>query len=316
MGAAALLVAIVIGIFAYQLYEEHIGRPNQTILSVDGEDFSLRYYADRVGGYLKANNATNSNIQLLEEDLLNKLEREAVAVKLAKDKGITLSDNDVLDFIASQFGVQRGTSGSSFDTLYRAQLRAQSVSEGTFRRLKTAELAESKLKDEVQKSIGGKGDQYVLRTVLTSTKATIPDTATTKGVIGADDILKRLQAGEDFGSIAQTQSLDLESRQQDGLMPPEPVELLPAAIQAALKDKPIGDLLGPVQVQDNWWVFKVERKEPTDYTTSQKTQLAGVRLDTLISETRSTLRSQGKIKSDLSASDIKWAEQHAAVPRQ
>ena len=178
------------------------------------------------------------------------------------------------------------------------------MSDGAFRRLKTAEVAESKLQDEVQKGVGDKGDQYVLRTVLLNSKE------------AADAIVKRLQGGEDFGSVAQTESLDLQSRQQDGLMLPEPIELLPAGIQGAVKDKKIGDLLGPVQIQDNWWVFKIERKEPTAYSDSQKSQLAQTRLDALINETRSTLRSQGKITSDLSASDIKWAEEHATVPKQ
>ena len=314
LGAAGLLLAVVIGIFAYNIYEERIGRPNTVILSVEGEDFTLRYYADRLGGFLKANNATSSTIQLLEEDLLNKLEREAVGVKLAAEKNVPLGNEDILNFIASQFGVQRGASGSSFDTLYRAQLRAQAVSDGTFKRLKTAELAESKLQDSIRTEIGDKGDQYVLRSVLAASKAAIPDTATTKGVIGADDILKRLQAGEDFGSIAQKESLDLASRQQDGLMLPEPIELLPAAIQAALKDKKIGELLGPVQVQDKWWVFKIERVEPVDYSANQKTDLGKIRLDALINQTRSTLRAAGKIKSSLSASDITWAQNNASVP--
>ena len=304
LGGAGLLLAVILGLFAYKVYEEKIGRPNTVVLSVEGEDFTLSYYADRLGGFIRANQGSNSNLQLLEEDLLNKLEREAVAIKLAKEKGVALDDGAVLDFVAGQLGVSRGGTATSFDTLYRAQLRAQGLSEGNYRRLKRAELAETKLTEQIQAEVGAKGDQYVLRTILLNTKEK------------ADEIFAKIKGGAKIGDLAQTESLDLESRQQDGLLLPEPLELFPAAIQAALAGKNPGDLLGPVQAGDNWWVFTIDRKEAIDYSDQQKGQLATARLDALVKKTRSDLRGAGKITSSLSSDDLTWAQNNATVPSQ
>ena len=97
------------------------------------------------------------------------------------------------------------------------------------------------------------------------------------------------------GTLAQKESLDLESRQQDGILPPEPLELFPESVKAAITGKTQGELLGPIQVQANWWVIKIEVKEEADYTVSQKTQLAETRRDNLVKAKRAELA--GKIEA-------------------
>lgn len=301
LGAILLLALGVLGAFAYRVYANNIGRPNTTVLNVDGDKSSLRYYADRLGPFAFANRNTGASLAAMEEDLLNKLEREALTIRLARESNIDLSDKAVLQAVANQLQVPTG--GAAFDGIYKAELDRQNISDSTFRRLKRAELADTRLLDNVKAELGTAGEQYTLRTIVTASKEE------------ADALVTRLKAGEEFGTVAQTASKDLTSRQRDGLMLPEPIELLPANIQAAVKDKPAGsELLGPTQVGTDWWIFKVERKDSADYSDAQKEQLARVRVDARIKAKRDELVANRKIKRDLSAASLDWAQDHLELP--
>lgn len=296
VGGALALLVVILGVFAYQVYEDRVGTPNKVVLTVGSEKFKLNYYADRLGQFIQANAQSGSTPAVLEEDLINKLEREALVIQVARDQGIALGDNEVTEFIASQLGVTVGGSGSTFDTLYRNALRTQKVSDGNYRRLKLAELADARVAESVTATIGASGEQYAIQTVVLTSKE------------AADAILARAKAGEDLGDLAQKESLDPASKQKNGLNSPEPIELLPATIRTAVEGKQPGELLGPVQVEQAWWVFRIDRKEPVDYSDTQKSQLASQRLEDLVKQKRSQLAST--IRRALSASDIKWAEQH------
>ncbi len=296
IGAAALLLLAILGAFAYNVYESRVGTPNKVVLRVGPEKYRLSYYADRLGQYLQANAQSGSTVQLLEEDLLTKLEREALGVILARDKGITIDDDAILQQIASGLGVPVGGTGSSFDTLYRNQLKTLKVSDGSFRRQNEAAVATAKLTDIFKQEVGTKGTQYTLRLVLVNKKE------------DADSIFTRVKGGEDLGTIAQKESLDLESRQKDGLLSAEAPELIPEAVRKLLEGTKVGDLVGPVQVQELWWISRVERIEEADYSETQQQQIATTRLDAAIAAKRAAIA--GQIRQSLTGSDIKWAEQH------
>ncbi|MCA9830173.1 MAG: SurA N-terminal domain-containing protein [Dehalococcoidia bacterium] len=304
LGLAAVMLLAVLGAFAYRVYDSRVGVPNRVVLSVAGQDFTLRYYTDRLGPFVVQNQNSGASLAVLEENLLNNLEREAITIDLAKQQGIDLSDTAVRQYIADQLGVPVGGGGSSFDSLYRAQLRTLGLDDGAYRRLKQAELADSKLKDAVQSTLGTKGDQYTVRVILTSGEDT------------ANVLLERIRAGEDMGVIAQVESLDLESRQQDGVLQPEPPELFPDSVKAAIAGKIEGDLVGPVKVDNNWWIFRIESIAERDYTPGQLTQIAQSRFDAQISARRDELRAASQIKRDLSSSSLKWAIDHVDIPAQ
>jgi parvulin-like peptidyl-prolyl isomerase len=296
IGTAVLALLAIIAGFAYNIYEEQVGRPGTVILTVGDDDVTLGYYADRLLGFLQENANSGESAQLAEEALLNKLEEEALTLQVARDRGIKLSPQDVTQAIADSFGVPAGPSGSSYDTLYRNQLKQLSISDSNYRKLREAQLANGRLIEAFTTEVGASGEQLVLRIVIVNSKE------------AADAILKRVQDGEDLGTVAQLESIDLESRQRDGVMLPEPLALLPESLRTAVEGKGAGELLGPVQVEANWWVFRVDKREDTPYTAGQKAQLAQMKLDEAIKAKRAQLGS--KVQRSLDADDIKWAERH------
>lgn len=294
IGSAVLLLLAIIGAFAYRIYEDRIGRPRTVILEVGTTDYTLGYYRDRLSQFLRANASQNSSIALVEQDLVTKLQDEALTIQLAHDKGVAITEDDITRSIAESLGVPVGGNGSAFDSLYRQRLQTLHISDGNFRKLTEAQVANEKLLDKFKTDLGENGEQLVLRTVVLSDQDV------------ANGILQRIQSGEDMGTVAQKESQDLEGRGKDGLLDPEPLALFPDSIQAAIAGKNIGDLIGPIQVGADWWVFRIEKREPTPYTDAQRLQLAQQQLDAALKEKRATTR----IATSLDGDDIRWAEKN------
>lgn len=298
LGGAGVLLLLVLGLIGYRWYDTTFAKPNKTILTVGDQNFSLRYYSDRLYQFVQANQQQgSSSLALAEQQLLTKLEDEALTIQLARDKGISLSSDDITRAIAEELGVPVGGTGSSFDTLYRQRLKTTKMSDTNYRKLTEASLANQKLLDMFKGEVGEKGEQVTLRAVMTSTED------------DANKALSEIKGGQDMGTVAQTESTDLQSRQNDGVMLPESPLLIPQPIQDAIKDKqPGSELFGPIQVQNNWWVFRLEKRDPqADYSDAQKGQLAQLKLDDALKQQRAATT----IKRDISGADMNWAVDHA-----
>jgi parvulin-like peptidyl-prolyl isomerase len=302
IGAAVIGLLAVLAFFAYSVYDSRVGFPSQAVLRVGDQKFSLRYYTDRLGPWLQENANSTTSLAVLEENLLTKLEDEALTLLLAEEAGIDLSDEAVTQFIADGLGVPVGGSGSSFDTLYRSQLRTLGYTDGDYRRVKKAELADAKLKEQIEIGVGTTGDLYTLRVILLADQES------------ATNIFGRIEAGEDMGTLAQVESLDLESRQNDGILLPEPLELFPEAVRGAMEGAESGTLLGPVQAGDNWWVFRVESVEEDTYSVAQLDQLVALLFEEQLNERRAALIADGDLDRSLDSEDIDWAEEHVKIP--
>lgn len=299
VGVGVLLIAVLLGLFGWRYYDQNYRHPNKTILSVAGESYSLRYFSDRLflAVTQQSGGGGSTNLSLLQQSVLTDLENEAVIISLAKEKGITVSDEEITAEIANQLGVPVGGAGSSFDTLYRQRLKSVKMSDGAYRRYTEAQVYQQKLNKAFQDQTGDKTEMITLRTVVSASEDS------------AKAILALAKTNVDFGSIAQNQSTDLTSRQKDGVMDPEPARLLPENVRNAIQGKSAGDeILGPIQVETNWWVFKIELRNPEGaLSETQKSQLADLLVQDAVKERRATV----KFERHLTSSDYAWANENA-----
>ena len=297
-GVFAVVVALgllVLGMLSYRLYDNNIGQPRSTILSVGGQPVSLRYYTDRLFKFVQDNQTSGQSVALLEQALLSKLEEEELTVLLANKNGIAISEEDITNQIAAELGVPVAGSGSSFDTLYRARLKTVKVSDGNYRRLTRVTIANNRLLEQYEKEVGTTAETVAVRAVVSNSK------------VASDAVLVRIKAGEDMGTVAQKESTDLNSRQKDGVLDPQPVALLPEPISKALAAVKDGEIVGPVDANGNFWVLKVEGRDPQGaLSTTNIKQIAQIKLDNAIKDLKNTTT----IKRALDSSDIKWAEKH------
>ncbi|MDZ7728899.1 MAG: peptidylprolyl isomerase [Dehalococcoidia bacterium] len=132
----------------------------------------------------------------------------------------------------------------------------------------------------------------------------------------AQSIMEQLDEGENFGTLAQTESLDPTSRQEDGYLEAQPRELLPEELQTALADLDEGETLDePVEINGNWWIVQLGEVNPEgSLTDAQREQLADQQLTALLEERRQDAQDAGEIERSLSDDDIQWAYDNLEVP--
>ena len=288
----AIVIGVILAIWGWTWYDSKYRVPEKTILSVADERFKLRYFSDRL---LLASQAAggNQNLTILEQTLLTNLEDEALAEIVAREKGITVSDDEITNEIATQLGVPIGGPGSSFDTLYRQRLQSVRMSDGAYRRYTEAQVFINKLGEKYEEEIGVTGEVVAIRKIVSRTQAE------------ADAALARVRGGENFGSVAQAISADETSRQNDGLDAAEPPLLLPENIRTAIEGKSAGEeIFGPVEVAGAFWVFKIDVRDPQGtITETQKGQLADIQR----AEAIAAKRGQVRIRRDMDSDDFAWA---------
>ena len=294
LGAAAALLVLVVSVLAWGIFSDNYRKPAETVVRVGDQSASLRYFADRLLPFAQANK--DSSLTLVEQGLLNKLADEFLTVELARDRGIDLSEDAVLLAIADDLGVPVGGDGSAFDNLYRQRVKALGMSTDNYRRLIMAQLADAKLREQVKIAAGDKGEAVTVRMVVVAHKDL------------ADKLAARIKGGDDMGTIAQTDSIDFETKSEDGVRQATPPELFPAAVSAALASTPDGQLAGPVEVDGNFWLVRVDKRDKEfTYTDAQKNDLIVVRFEALLKEQRAI--TPPTISFD--SSDAKWAEANA-----
>jgi len=293
LGGVGLIGLLVLAMIGWRWYDENVRMPSSTVLTVGEESFDLDYFTSRLGPFARDNSSVGRGF--LEFNLLDKLESESLTVALAEERGIPLTDTEVTQFIADDLGVAVGGSGSSFDTLYRQQLRTTGLSDSEYRRISKAAAADAALLDVFKTEVGEAGEVITLRVIVVQDKET------------ADSLLVQITDGADLGTLAQTESLDLTSRQEDGLLQPTPPRLFPETVQTAIADQAEGTLVGPIEVGSNFWIARVETINPEGtFTEADQQQLARIALDDAIEE----LRGRTTITRDLSQGEINWAYDH------
>ena len=290
IGTAVAALLAVVGLLAYNWYDDSIARPRKVVVQVGEEEFSLSYYAARLPEFARTD-ASGSGL-LLTQALLSKLEQEGLTLVAAAERGIVLSEDDVTRAIAIELGVPADTSrGGLFDRRYRDALRESGLSDGHYRRQAEAREAEWLLRESLREEVGEAGALVHIRVV---TAATLEE---------AEAVRARIADGEDMGTIAQVESLHEDSRQNDGLLPSPPA-LLDEALREALAEAAEGALLAPVEAGDTFWVVRLERREAAGaYTNEHIAALTELRFE----EALEAVRSHVTIERDFTTDDANWA---------
>lgn len=297
--AAVLMAVITVGVFAFRWYDDNFLRPNKTVLAAGDDTYSLGYFADRLGPFFLANPSTTQSIA--PQALLAKLEEEALTIQVAAARNIALDDDAVTAAIADELGVPVGSgTGSAFDGAYRARLNATGLSDGNYRRVVEAAEVDRLLREDIQAGFGETGETVMLRLVVVDTQEQ------------ADAILARINAGEDMGSIAQVESIHVQSRVEDGLFI-SPPKLLSEEVQAAIEGLEVGALVEPFESDGVLWIVRLERRDAEGtYTEEQLDALVQLEFDELLSTFRLTIT----IDRNLSSDDINWALEKSTIPTQ
>lgn len=151
----------------------------------------------------------------------------------------------------------------------------------------TTEVPASKLKSEYQQMVAAQsGQQYKARHILVKDKAK------------AEAIIKKLNGGADFASLAKKNSIDKGSAQQGGELGWfKPKQMVPAFSEATAKLKPGQYTKEPVKSRYGWHIILLEDQRtsaPPSFTASKPTLAKQAKSD-MLREHFDTLHNQASI---------------------
>ncbi|MBN1217356.1 MAG: peptidyl-prolyl cis-trans isomerase [Anaerolineae bacterium] len=156
---------------------------------------------------------------------------------------------------------------SSLGTQYTAWLEALAenagIDEATYRQIVRTFILRDKLQEVLGAEVPEVAEQAHARHILVETEEE------------AQEVITRLQAGEDFADLAEELSKDTGSSMSGGDLGFVPQGRFVAPIDEAVFTLPVGQISDPIESEFGWHVIEVlEREErelsPADYQLSQR----------------------------------------------
>lgn len=187
------------------------------------------------------------------DDLFNQLilEQQAQLLEIkVTDAEVEAKTQEIIDQLGdkAQFEAWLAENGLTYEKLI-AELRTQLIANQLFER--------------VTRDVPSQAEQIRLRYIRVANLE-----------IG-QAIVEQLKAGVDFATLAQTQSLDKNRGANGGDLGwfPQNVALLPEAVEEIAFSLQIGEVSGPIQTSQGFYIIKLEARESERLLTSSMRQL-------------------------------------------
>lgn len=178
-----IVVVVILVILAIPYYNNYIAPFNRTIINVDGNEISARYFLDRA--------------QLAESDpltMLDALTDELVIKIMAPQYGIQVTEDDIDQTLRALAG--GGVSDAEFEEWYRQQLNDYQISDEMYREIIYLNLLTGRLNSYLVEHMSTVADHVHLHVIVVT------------DYDAAQDAFARLEAGEDFANVAGEVSID------------------------------------------------------------------------------------------------------------
>ena len=189
-----VVVVVLLAIVAVPYYQNYIAPFNKAIITIDGEEITVGYFLDR------AEVAGADPMSMLES-----LTNEAVIKIMAPQYGIEVTEDDVDQELRNIASDDTGEiSDIEFKEWYRQQLNENGVSDEQYRELVSISLLAERMQEYLAEQVPYEAEQVHLHIMIFSDYE--------EGLAAK----ARLDASEDFATVAREVSVDESSREAGG----------------------------------------------------------------------------------------------------
>jgi parvulin-like peptidyl-prolyl isomerase len=228
---AAVVVVIIAVIAGVAIYQDRVAPFRVTVIEVDGSSITMRYFLKRI---LSSGREPMAMLQTLTSEEIIK----QVAPKPPYD--IDIREEDIEQFLK---GLARGKSDTitekEFKEWYRQRLNESRLSESEFRDLMRTNLSSQRLYGYLAERVPTIAEQVHLYMI------------SVKNFEDAKKVKERLEAGEDFRTLAREVSSDEELKKKGGELGWFPRGALgPNIAKAAFDDLEIGGASEPLYLDE------------------------------------------------------------------
>jgi hypothetical protein len=287
--AVALVVIIAAGLLVFGYWYSVVRPRNRTVLRV--ENISVSYTAmKRRMAYeflTNTNYQTQTGAQILPEATYQTLLNELTEITQAEGKlGITVDDATVDQQLRTRIGVAVAADQRTFADALRKELDKTGLTESELRRLVRTDTITSKIKDKYKAEVPAVLQQSKIEMISTQTEA------------AAKQAIDRINAGEDFATVAKAVSKEADVQTTGGLHDYGPQGSFNAAYDDYAFSGEIGKLSAPLSSGGTNAVFYVVRvvdRSDQPVKDSEKPTIADKQYADWLKNTQDELQSAGKI---------------------
>ena len=252
LAVAVVILAVVLGIGVYGYYETSIRPKGEPVLSVGDRSFDMGYLERRLRYTIR--NATPGesllySVEVATQTVLSRVLDEETNRQGALALGISGSEEEIDAEIRQRLRIPETADTNTFAESYRREVRDSGLKPSEYREVVAAELREDKLRAHFRDEIPDTAEQIRMRAIRVSTQEE------------AEQVLQRLEAGEDFAALALDLSPDTATQNNGGEVDWTPRGILNPAVEDAVFALEVGQRSEPVPLGDVFYVFELLEKE-------------------------------------------------------
>jgi parvulin-like peptidyl-prolyl isomerase len=253
-----VFLLVVAGFIGYGWWDSQYGPPHSRAMRVGDTTLNLDLFSRRTKNFVQdlgLSGSVNANsFPSIVSFVLATLEQEILVRERAPaDLGLTAAPDEVEAEIARQLNVQTDDA-ALFETAYEKDLKARDMSDKEYREMVEAGLLTQWAQAGFNRASPTAADQVRIRQILVGAQE------------DADRAVERLNAGEDFATVAKEMSSDTATKDaggEKGWVTIEDLEV--AALQPAEAGKVFaleaGQRSEPLEGQGGFFIIEVEEKE-------------------------------------------------------
>ncbi|MEX1255353.1 MAG: peptidylprolyl isomerase [Dehalococcoidia bacterium] len=209
VGGVAAVLLIAAGVIAFGWYQTEIKPGGKTVLQVGKQEYSLNALTRRAKLTVNENTIFQQPqyAQALPETVMLQLEREAKLIERANTlNDITVTEDEIDAKIKETGALAADADPGAFAAEFGKQLAASGLHRDEFRQKIRADLLEQKLRNYYLYLSPAEEPQVRARVILVADRNE------------GRQVLERLDAGEDFATVAREVSQDTTSAEKGGEM--------------------------------------------------------------------------------------------------
>ena len=286
----ALVIVVVIGIIAYGAYHTWIALPREVLSTVHGTIATVKFTRSDYLDMLRA-----SSPEVPPETPLLMLEQHELMRQGAEELGMGVTEDDITEEIKSLlFPEDEEVTEEEFQERYQETLENSGLEEEWFRWLVEYDLLHSRLDEYLREQVPEFALQVHVLGILVATEE------------DGEAVIERLEAGEDFATVAQEVSMDPESKENGGDLGWIPEGLGGEEFDDIAFNLEPGAISQPFSTAQGLWVIKVlEREEDRALDEAIREQLQVQAMGEWLAEER---EEKVERKSDLDLDKVyEWA---------
>jgi foldase protein PrsA len=277
---AILLVFAAGGIIGYAVLSDYLAdrnRPNATAVRVDDVKYNLRYFTSRVKTLVQSQGGAGAVAPTQAvTDMIDQLVEEVIMRRYGSEFEVVASEEEISTDIATRMGLT-GADDPNFQARFQEELARTGISESQYRDMSAAAVIRKELLDKFSAEVPANAESIRYRQILVRDQA------------AADGLRERIEAGEDFATLAQENSFDTVTKSQGGEVGWVPRGILDEQLEEQLFGQEV-NAVSTYSTGGGAYVLQVEEKAADrEIDENQKTVLAQKKLADWVTEKRGGL---------------------------